>query len=321
MKRKTIKITVAVVLSVIGLLLLADIGGSFYLIDYALLPRKQIEDNYRTGFSRIREYSPEIVPWLDSLEQHHALRDTFIVNNRGLRLHAYYVRAARPTSHTAILIHGYTVCSIGMLNIGCLYNRLLHYNILLPDNEYHGRSQGSAVTMGWIDRLNILRWVGVADTLFGGHTQQVIHGISMGAATTMMVSGEQPQPSCIKCYVEDCGYTSVWDEYSHEIKVMYHLPEFPLLYSSSLLCKLRFGWSFGEASSLKQVARCTKPMLFIHGDSDTYVPSRMVIPLYKAKPQPKELWVVHGATHAQSYHIARQAYTKKVAAFVGKYIH
>lgn len=47
-----------------------------------------------------------------------------------------------------------------------------------------------------------------------------------------------------------------------------------------------------EASSLKQVEKCELPMLFIHGDKDTYVPTWMVYPLYEAKPEPKELWIV-----------------------------
>lgn len=159
----------------------------------------------------------------------------------------------------------------------------------------------------------------MANKIFGGHTFTVIHGISMGAATTMMVSGEAQLP-CIKCYIEDCGYTSAWDEFSYELKEMFHLPDFPILYGASTLCKIRFGWSFGECSALEQVKKCHKPMLFIHGDVDTYVPTRMVYPLYAAKPQPKELWLVKGATHAQSYHNERQAYTQKVNQFLNKYL-
>ena len=75
------------------------------------------------------------------------------------------------------------------------------------------------------------------------------------------------------------------------------------------------------ASSLKQVAKCQLPMLFIHGDKDTYVPTWMVYPLYEAKPEPKELWIVPGAAHALSYKENKQEYTDKVRKFVGQYIH
>lgn len=65
-----------------------------------------------------------------------------------------------------------------------------------------------------------------------GQYQMVVHGISMGGATTMMVSGEA-QPYFVKCFVEDCGYTSVWDEFSHELKSSFHLPSFPLMNTTS----------------------------------------------------------------------------------------
>lgn len=61
-------------------------------------------------------------------------------------------------------------------------------------------------------------------------------------------------------------------------------------------------------------------MLFIHGDADGYVPTRMVYPLYEAKPGEKELWVVPGAAHAVSYRDNREEYTRRVKAFVEKYI-
>ena len=38
------------------------------------------------------------------------------------------------------------------------------------------------------DRLDVLRWMNIANDIYGGNTQMVVHGISMGAATTMMVS-------------------------------------------------------------------------------------------------------------------------------------
>ena len=237
----------------------------------------------------------------------------------GVRLHALYAAAPHPTDRTAVIVHGYTDNAVRMLMIGYLYNHDLGYNILLPDLYYHGRSEGRAIQMGWKDRLDVLRWMQIADSLFGGHTRQVVHGISMGAATTMMLSGEE-LPPYVKCFVEDCGYTSVRDQFTKELRGQFGLPAFPLLDVASWLCGLKYGWTFGEASALKQVARCDRPMLFIHGDADDYVPTAMVYPLYEAKPGEKELWVVPGAAHALSYRDNRAEYTRRVGEFVGRYI-
>ena len=83
--------------------------------------------------------------------------------------------------------------------------------------------------MGWLDRKDVTQWMEVANRIYGDSTSMVVHGISMGAATTMMVSGE-PQPDYVKCFVEDCGYTSVWDQFSKELKEQFGLPQFPLMY-------------------------------------------------------------------------------------------
>ena len=123
----------------------------------------------------------------------------------------------------------------------------------------------------------------------------------------------------MKCFVEDCGYTSVWDEFAHELKGRFSLPEFPLLYTASWVVQMKYGWSFSEASPLKQVAKCNKPMLFIHGDNDTYVPTTMVYPLYEAKSQPKQLWIAPGSKHALSYRDHKSEYIRKVTEFVSKW--
>ena len=295
-------------------------GGSLYLLAYSLTPRKTMRArNAEARAVMIAEY-PFLEPWLDSLETAGALRDTTIVGADGERLHALYAAAPEPTDRTAVIVHGYTDNAVRMLMIGYMYNHDLGYNILLPDLYFHGQSEGDAIRMGWKDRLDVLRWMEIANGIFGGHTQMVVHGISMGAATTMMVSGEEQQPY-VKCFVEDCGYTSVRDQFAKELREQFRLPAFPLLPVVSWLCDLRYGWNFREASALEQVRKSTLPMFFIHGDADDFVPTEMVYPLYDAKQQgDKELWVVPGAAHALSYRDNREEYTRRVKEFVGKYI-
>lgn len=306
----------------LGLLAVAVValtGGSFYMLGYSLTPKDNKGKDIPGSYEYMHSKYPFITPWLDSLQTTGALRDTFIINRKGRQLHAMFASAAKPTDKTAVIVHGYTDNAIRMLMIGYLYNNDLNYNILLPDLQDNGLSEGPAIQMGWKDRLDVLNWMNIANDIFGKRTQIVVHGISMGAATTMMVSGEAQQPF-VKCFVEDCGYTSVWDEFSFQLKDMFGLPEFPLMYTTSWLCNAKYGWNFQEASSLEQVKKCSLPMFFIHGDADTYVPTRMVYPLYEAKSEPKELWIVPGATHAMSYKDYPQEYTERVKKFVGKYI-
>ena len=212
MKKKKILIS-----AIVGILVLAGIfiGAGLYMLDFSLRPINRGKD-IKGSMTYIRETYPQVVPWIDSLTQCNALRDTFITAPDGIRLHAFYAYSSKPTANTAVIIHGYTDNAIRMFHIGYLYNHSLDFNVLLPDLRYSGLSEGDAIQMGWLDRKDVMQWINVAPHLFGDSLRTVVHGISMGAATTMMLSGEE-LPTYIKCFVEDCGYTSVWDQFEKEL--------------------------------------------------------------------------------------------------------
>ena len=296
----------AVVLTIAVLVL---VGASFYMLDYSLAPdpnRRDVDSCYR----QLLAGYPECQEWIDSLHRINALRDTFVVMASGERHHALYIDKA--VGKTAVVVHGWRDCAVEFLWLARIYERELGYNVVLPELHACGESEGDAIQMGWKDRHDVVQWM----TLFQADTM-VVHGISMGAATTMMLSGDT-LPAGINDlrFVEDCGYTSVWDEFAMQLEEQFGLPAFPLMYTTSLLCRLRYGWSFGEASAVEQVRKCRYPMLFIHGDSDTFVPTRMVYPLYAAKAHPKRLWISQGAEHARAYQSHKEEYIRQLRQFL-----
>ncbi|MCS4559030.1 alpha/beta hydrolase, partial [Shewanella sp. C32] len=70
------------------------------------------------------------------------------------------------------------------------------------------------------------------------------------------------------------------DEITYQAKSMYHLPKWPLVPTVSLISKIRAGYSYGEASAMKQLAKNHQPMMFIHGGKDDFVPTKMIDQLY-----------------------------------------
>lgn len=317
MKRKSLGCAALVV----GLLFLVILAGSVYMLSYSLTPESKGMHSYEAKYAQMEAIYPELKPWIDSLRQVKALRDTFVTMQTGERHHAIFMPARQKNNRVAVVVHGYTDNAVGMLHLGYMYNHNLGFNVLLPDLHAHGKSEGKAVQMGWKERRDVLRWVLIADSLFRdstGRANIVVHGVSMGGATTMNLSGDET-PAAVKCFVDDCGYSSAWDLFAYQLKEQFGLPPFPLMYTASTLCKLKYGWSFGENSPIDQVRRCHKPMLFIHGGKDTYVPTSMVYDLYRAKAGIKRLYVAPGSAHAQSYHDHKKEYTQIVREFVSKY--
>lgn len=174
-------------IGVITLLLLltgCTIGGSFFMLNYSLRPEAKIRAKNADSYPFMYKNYPFLRPWVDSLNQAHALRDTFVLNPEGIRLHAYYIAAPQPTKKTAVIVHGYTDNAIRMFMIGYLYNHDLQYNVLLPDLQHQGESGGPAIQMGMERPPGRNARMHIANQIYGDSTQMVVHGISMGGATT-----------------------------------------------------------------------------------------------------------------------------------------
>lgn len=243
--------------------------------------------------------------------------DETLTSFDNLNLHAYKVLNQNDSNKWVITVHGYTSEGINMSSYAKNYYDI-GYNVLIPDLRSHGLSEGDYIGMGWDDRLDIIDWINTI-LEYNPNAEIVLHGVSMGAATVSMVSGED-LPSNVKAIVADCGYTSVWDEFAYQLDDLFSLPEFPILNVSSLVAKVRAGYFLGEASTLKQVAKSKTPILFIHGDEDDFVPYYMMDELYDATSSEKEKLTIKNAGHAKASEIDPETYWTTVSNFINKYI-
>ena len=277
------------------------VAGKF-MSGYALTPQPHgVADIERTRH-KADSLMPGSTAWYDGLKAEGILKDTTIVGYRDFKVHACYVPAKDPASAqgTAIVVHGYGDNHFVFLYLVRMYRDELNYNVLFPDLQYHGYSEGDHIQMGWYDRLDVEKWIEVAYGIFRDDFM-VLHGVSMGGATVMMTSGD-PLPDYVRCFVEDCGYASVVLQFNNNRKQSFAFVPPDVLQSASLVTRKKYGWGFWEASSMDQLAKCDRPMLFIHGDADDFVPLDHVYKNYEAKTQGyKELYIVPGAVHANSY--------------------
>ena len=241
--------------------------------------------------------------------------DTYITSSDNLKLHAYEVKNENKTDKWAIVVHGYT--SEGKLlssKAKHLYN--MGYNVLVPDLRSHGTSEGNYIGMGWHDRLDIIDWINYI-VKNNPKSEIALHGTSMGSATVLMVSGEK-LPSNVKAIVADCGYTSVYDEFSYQLKQFFNLPAFPLMNFSDVVTHIRAGYCLNDASAINQVKKSTTPILYIHGDKDDFVPYYMMDELYNATNSEKEKLTIEGGEHANSDLVNPKLYWSTVNRFLEK---
>jgi fermentation-respiration switch protein FrsA (DUF1100 family) len=238
----------------------------------------------------------------------------------GLKLVGYYLPAERRADKTVILAHGYAGRGFDMAGFAEYYREQLGYNVLMPDARGHGASEGEYVGFGWPDRRDYLLWIAWVLERVGNDSRIVLHGVSMGASTVLMASGED-LPDNVDCIIEDCGYTSLDDELTYQLKRIYHVGRDPSVPELSKLMEEKVGYSVADASAIKQVLKSTTPTLFIHGDADSFVPIEMARRLYDACAASKEILIVRGAGHAESAVVDPKGYEERVAAFLKEHVY
>lgn len=251
--------------------------------------------------------------WLNSISK----KEINIQSNDKLQLFASEFKLSNESNKWIILVHGYTSEQSSIYDIARHYSDK-GYNVLTPDLRAHGLSEGKYVGMGWLDRNDLLLWI---DYLLRNYrnSEIILHGVSMGAATVMMASGEN-LPTNVKLIVEDCGYTSVWDIFSFELKLRFNLSTFPVLNAASFITNVRAGYNYKEASSIDQIKKSVTPILFIHGNADEFVPVNMAYKLYDNTNINKELIIVDGAGHAESRLADEELYYGSIFSFIDKYL-
>jgi fermentation-respiration switch protein FrsA (DUF1100 family) len=236
-----------------------------------------------------------------------------ILNRDNKHINALLYKNGNENSKYALLVHGYRSTPKSLSYIARRYYEN-GYNVLIPYMRAHQGSDYEYSTMGWLERFDIIDWINYIDSI-AVEASIVLHGVSMGGATVMMVTGES-LPSCVRCAVEDCGYTSVYDAYSHKIPKIMKLPAFPSIDLFRHAIKKKVGFDIKEASALDQVRKSCTPTLFIHGENDTVVPVSMVHELYASATCKKDILICPRADHAMSPLLDPDRYWNTVWNFI-----
>lgn len=311
---------VIIIISIIAFFLLADICAGIFFFRFTVARNNRFHREQWEKLYDAKTYAYLKTEWerLDSYMQSLSNEEWTVISNDGLILRATYFSASLDSKKTAIVIHGYQCSADGEYQIAKLYSEL-GYNVLIPSLRSHDKSEGKYIGFGWLDRKDIILWIQKTLLTTGNDTQIILNGRSMGGAAVLMTSGEE-LPGNVKAIISDSAYTTVFDELSHQIKKAFKLPPFPFVNTASAICRLVAGYSFSDASALKQVKKSRTPVLFIHGEADNYVPFKMAHELYAACGSEKYIFHVPEAEHTMSYQIDAEGYKKTVTSFLNRYV-
>lgn len=244
--------------------------------------------------------------------------DVTITSDDGLKLAGRYYHVA-DGAPLEIQCHGYKGNATRDFCGNWKIAREAGRNVLLIDERCHGKSEGHTITFGILERKDVMNWIQYAIQRFG-NVPIMLSGVSMGAATVLMVSGLE-LPENVKAVIADCPYDAPANIIKKVLGKDMGMPVgivYPLIRLGGML----YGKFNLEASSpVESVKQSKVPILLIHGDDDRFVPYEMSCNIHAAAPDKIEFHTIHGAGHALNYVTAPEEYKEIVYAFTEKFLY
>ena len=305
-----------IILIILFIILITLIIGANHLVNKACLRKFYITDDpIKISKEENKQAKQEInanKAKLIEIEDHYMtiMSDCTIKSFDGLKLSAKYIK--NDTSNNwVILVHGYTANAKSMLSLADIYYKN-GFSILAPDQRAHGKSEGTYTSFGIKEKEDMkarISWIKDMDK----DAKIIVHGESMGAATTMFLAADNPDN--LVAFIEDCGYTSFYDMQFDQLKGDLGFLVYPITFIANIIGKIRFSSNFYK-SNIESMKNTKIPGMFIHGKSDRLVPIQMCYDLYKTHPGKKSLYTPKAADHAECKFYDQDEYFRQIFEFL-----
>ncbi|MBE5947752.1 MAG: alpha/beta hydrolase [Lachnospiraceae bacterium] len=255
---------------------------------------------------------PRMTKMIDSMVETE-FEEVYITSYDGKQLFGRYFHVS-DDAPLEIQFHGYKSTALRDYCGGSKLAHRLGYNELLIDQRSHGRSDGSTITFGIKERRDCLSWINYAINRFGKDKRIILSGLSMGAATVLMVN-DLKLPDNVIGIISDCPYSSPKAIIKKVCKDIGYPPTiaFPFIVLSAFI----FGHFNIYESSPVNAVKCAKiPILLIHGDDDRFVPCDMSREIHNVRPDLIQFHTFPDAGHGISYLMNTERYEKLVEEFI-----
>ena len=233
----------------------------------------------------------------------------------GLTLKGWFLPSPTGDERTVLMCHGWGDNKGELLAETHFLNSACGFNLFYFDNRSHGESGGNITTIGCLEVLDFQ----AAMTYLRRHQPNSlkrlgVFGLSMGAAVAAMAVPDQPE---VKAVVMESPFT----DYRQVVRRLawnnLHIPYFPLMMIVLWLLRLRVGRedvdSYSPVRFISRVA--PRPVLVIGGAQDRLMLPDDVRALYAAAREPKELWMIPGASHGKCRELAGAEYDRRIMEF------
>lgn len=230
----------------------------------------------------------------------------------GYQLHVELLRNPSSTNDYVILSHGYTDNRFGSLKYAQMYLDL-GFNCIIYDLRGHGKNEPTFTTYGVLEAKDLVCLIDDTRERYPEAEVFGLHGESLGAATTITSLKYQPKVDFV---VADCGFADIENVLREGYKNA-GVPEF-LVDVADLGARIRYGYAIKDMRPIDSLTRDDVPILFIHGNEDTFILPKNSQDMAATTHGPSEVHLIPGAGHAESILTQPDEYRRYVAEFLGR---
>lgn len=233
----------------------------------------------------------------------------------GVRLAGWWMRG-REDMPVFVLCHGLFRDRKEVVERACSFNKL-GFSALAFDLRRHGKSGGGSVSMGYLERFDVLGAIDYADRR--PNAGVVTLGVSMGANATLQAGpgfGEE-----VVAVVADSPFLNLHETVDRHVGLFLNLPAFPFskvfVWRLSQIC----GFDPDQLDAAKAVSEMPRiPILLIYGKDDNRMPASTAEAVYGAVSQSsKEIVFFERAGHGAAWRTHPQRYVNTVTHFLSAY--
>lgn len=261
-------------------------------------PQDRMEDPYSTLEGEQYDQVSDLIRKCTAITEKMPFRWVKITSFDHINLYGRYYHKV-DGAPLIILFHGYRSCALRDCSGGFVLAHRFGFNVLAVDQRAHGRSDGTTITFGILERYDCLYWAKYAAQHLCNGAPILLSGLSMGAATVLMAA-ELPLPKEVVGILADCPYSSPKDIIKKVCKDRKIPPN--LAYPFVCLGARLFGhFDLNASSAVKSIPHAKVPILLYHGEDDRFVPCEMSQLIYTANTKSCFLHTFPVAGHGLCY--------------------
>jgi dipeptidyl aminopeptidase/acylaminoacyl peptidase len=238
--------------------------------------------------------------------------DVRFTTDDGVTLSGWLIPAGRETRTAVIVLHGFGGHRLPELAafVPWLHER---HHVLQFDFRGHGRSGPGSVTLGTHERRDVAAAVRFLESR--GLGPIALFGVSMGAATAIVSAPDLP----VAAVVADAPFA----ELHHPIASRMRQAGYPLagIGARAVMAGAALRTRTRLRHPIRAVGRIApRALLLIAPQGDDLIDWHQSEKLLAAAGEPKELYVVPDAGHAEAYAVAPEAYRSRVLDFLERHL-